>query len=117
MSRELLEQALDALEQCTYDEEGYLLNPDNEEVIEALRAELAKPEPEPVAYWIPKADQFCVAKTDRPFAKAWEPLYAAPTEPNCRFPICHSQEYQDKLVQEILEDLNDDPAENIRGMA
>ena len=34
----------------------------------------------PVAYWIPKAEQFCVAdKSGRPFAKAWEPLYAAPS--------------------------------------
>lgn len=32
---------------------------------------------EPVAYWIPKAEQFCIAdKSGRPFAKAWEPLYA-----------------------------------------
>lgn len=34
---------------------------------------------EPVAYWIPKAEQFCFASpTGRPFAKAWEPLYAMP---------------------------------------
>ena len=34
---------------------------------------------EPVAWWIPKAEQFCLADKsgDRPFAKAWEPLYAA----------------------------------------
>jgi len=48
--RALLEQALTALVQCTYDEEGYLLNPDNEAAIEAIRAELEKPEQEPVAY-------------------------------------------------------------------
>ena len=32
----------------------------------------------PAAWWIPKAEQFCLAKQDgaRPFAKAWEPLYA-----------------------------------------
>ena len=45
--RALLEQALTALVQCTYDEEGYLLNPDNEASIEAIRAELAKQESEP----------------------------------------------------------------------
>lgn len=34
---------------------------------------------EAVAYWIPKAEQFCIAdKSGRPFARAWEPLYAAP---------------------------------------
>ena len=34
----------------------------------------------PVAWWIPKAEQFCLADKsgDRPFAKAWEPLYATP---------------------------------------
>ena len=36
----------------------------------------------PVAWWIPKAEQFCLADKsgDRPFAKAWEPLYAT-TQP------------------------------------
>jgi hypothetical protein len=34
---------------------------------------------EPVAYWIPKAEQFCIADpSGRPFAKAWEPLYTTP---------------------------------------
>ena len=35
---------------------------------------------EPVAWWIPKAEQFCIAgkSGDRPFAKAWEPLYTTP---------------------------------------
>lgn len=45
----------------------------------ALKAELAAMrEQKPVAYWVPKAEQFCFASpTGRPFAKAWEPLYAA----------------------------------------
>lgn len=45
-----------------------------------LKAELAQlRDQKPVAYWIPKAEQFCFASpTGRPFAKAWEPLYAAP---------------------------------------
>ena len=41
----------------------------------------AQPAPvqEPVAYWIPKAEQFCIADpSGRPFAKAWEPLYTTP---------------------------------------
>lgn len=31
----------------------------------------------PVAWWVPKAEQFCLAKQsgERPFAVAWEPLY------------------------------------------
>jgi len=34
----------------------------------------------PVAWWIPKAKQFCLPSSDgtRPFAKAWEPLYTSP---------------------------------------
>jgi len=41
----------------------------------------AQPAPlqEPAAYWIPKAEQFCIADpSGRPFAKAWEPLYTTP---------------------------------------
>lgn len=36
----------------------------------------------PVAWWIPKAKQFCLPSSDgtRPFAKAWEPLYTSPPE-------------------------------------
>jgi hypothetical protein len=45
---------------------------------EAIRAQQA-PVQEPVAYWIPKAKQFCIADpSGRPFAKAWEPLYTTP---------------------------------------
>ena len=34
----------------------------------------------PVAWWIPKAKQFCLPSSDgtRPFAKAWKPLYTSP---------------------------------------
>jgi hypothetical protein len=37
---------------------------------------------EPVAWWIPKAEQFCLQNPsgERPFAKAWEPLYATPPQ-------------------------------------
>jgi hypothetical protein len=37
----------------------------------------------PVAWWIPRSEQFCLAKPSgkRPFAKAWEPLYAATPAP------------------------------------
>ena len=40
------------------------------------------PEQEPVAWWIPKAEQFCLPSSDgtRPFAKAWEPLYTTPPQ-------------------------------------
>ena len=104
MNRALLQQALDALQVATTP-----LARERQEVlrcIEALRAELAKPDPEPVAYWFPKAEQFCVADPrGRPFAKVFEPLYASPVEPNCKFPTCHSQEYQAKLVEEIEKEM------------
>lgn len=81
-------------------------------VHEALKAELEKPEPEPYGWTVSgicriyKGDYAEKATKDEAARcgvgyKAI-PLYAAPTEPNCKFPTCHSQEYQDKLVQEIL---------------
>jgi hypothetical protein len=40
---------------------------------------LEEPEQEPVAWWIPKAEQFCIKQPgERPFAKAWEPLFTHP---------------------------------------
>ena len=43
---------------------------------------------EPVAYWISKAEQFSIAKQgERPFAKAWQPLYAAPQPAQARVPL------------------------------
>lgn len=111
MNRELMKQCLDALKQCTYDEEGYLLNPDNEDVIEALRAELAKKEPEPVGHQFQSRDgNWCDFLNQKHYEDtladgSWpvRAIYAAPPEPNCKFPTCHSQAYQDKLVNEILE--------------
>lgn len=38
MSLDAMKQALEALNDCTYDEEGYCLNPDNVDAILALRA-------------------------------------------------------------------------------
>ncbi len=60
------------------------VTPDERHRLMHVEGSLAAPAPvaqgEPVAWWIPKAEQFCIAKQDgsRPFAKAWEPLYAAP---------------------------------------
>ena len=52
------------------------------EAITAIKEALAQPEQEPVAWWIPKAEQFCLPSSDgtRPFAKAWEPLYTTPPQ-------------------------------------
>ena len=64
----------------------------------ALLRELAvEPQGKPVAWWIPKAEQFALAKKDgsRPFAKAWEPLYAAPQQ---RTPL------SDEVVAKLIND-------------
>lgn len=47
---------------------------------------------EPVAWWIPKAEQFCITKPgERPFARAWQPLYAAPQPAPARVPLTDEQ--------------------------
>ncbi len=74
MNRELLEQALDALKDC-------LGNGDCADFakvmscMNALRAELAKPEPEPVAF-LDKRDG-CLLSAEYGYADApnWKPLY------------------------------------------
>lgn len=43
--QQAMKMALDALQSCTYDEDGYCLIPDNEDAITALRAALDAPEP------------------------------------------------------------------------
>ena len=65
---------------------GFDLSDSPAALLDFARAVLAKwgtPAPVgavPVAWWIPKAEQFALADKsgDRPFAKAWEPLYATP---------------------------------------
>jgi len=69
-SRELLQQALDALE-LLFDAERP--RPFIADAIEAIRAHLAKPEPEPVA-WSFEAEG--IHKLDIwPHGGKWEPLY------------------------------------------
>ena len=69
--RELMQQALDALQLVTD-----LTNHDDElyEAIDALRARLAQPEPEPVAW---RTDKGATAYCNSEFAKAqgWTPIY------------------------------------------
>lgn len=110
MNRALLEQAISTIgyyaSVCGEDDQ----DTPAKQTIEALKAELEKPEPEPVAYMLTKRIFGLGGETwdtteyrDYQWEYDCVPLYAAPTEPNCKFPTCHSQEYQDKLVQEILE--------------
>jgi hypothetical protein len=66
----------------------------------------AAPVHEPVAWWIPKAEQFCLQSPSgkRPFAKAWEPLYATP-------PAAQRQwvglEAEDRLCAKYMQDAPD----------
>ena len=53
--RELMQQALDALEF----EKRPWSQPERNAAIEALRARLAQPEPEPVAWWCPTCNREC----------------------------------------------------------
>ena len=91
MSKEAMKLALEALEHVIYwDNE----KPEWEyahKAITALTAALEQQaQQEPVAYWIPKAEQFCIADpSGRPFAKVWEPLYTSP--PAQRKPLTDEQ--------------------------
>ena len=72
--RELLKQALDALEAALSDDQPYIVK--CKQSADALRAELAKPEAEPVAYaQNPKEDFWCWCNSDEQGAIA---LYATP---------------------------------------
>ena len=76
----------------------HYIRPVIEKMVAAMQAAIDKwgqpaQAAEPVAWWIPKAEQFCIADKsgDRPFAKAWEPLYTTPqptqTQPVAREPL------------------------------
>lgn len=47
----------------------------------------------PAAWWYPKGEQFAFAKEDgsRPFAKVWEPLYAAPVAAQASKPLSDAE--------------------------
>ena len=107
MNRALIERTIAAMDK------GYMGHNHAEyaAVMTTLKAELAKPEPEPAAYMLTTRNFGLGGETwdtteyrDYPWDSDCVPLYAAPTEPHCKFPTCHSQEYQNKLVQEILDE-------------
>ena len=52
----------------------------NVALAEAVEILISLDAQKPAAWWYPKGEQFALAKEDgsRPFAKVWEPLYAAP---------------------------------------
>ena len=69
--RELMQQALDALEKHILEYE----------TIEALRARLAQPEPEPVAWFSKRPNNTLAIKiVGKPTEGDWEPLYTAPPQ-------------------------------------
>jgi hypothetical protein len=66
MNKELLQQALDVLSSLYLDEDKW-------PIIDALRAELAKPEPEPVA-WMHPTSHDCISAHRHVYANGI-PLY------------------------------------------
>ena len=50
--REIMQQALEAMRDAAFDEEGYTMNADLAEAHDALRERLAQPEQEPVAWMV-----------------------------------------------------------------
>jgi hypothetical protein len=84
MSKEAMKQALEALEYVkqTYDEQGLVSLGTNTAIIDLRQAIAEAEKQEPVAWWVPKAEQFCLQNPsgERPFAKAWEPLYTTPQQ-------------------------------------
>lgn len=63
-----------------WEEHGFATDGQMKYLCKALEAEQAQVVEKPVAYWIPKAEQFCLPDLNgqRPFAKAWEPLFTRP---------------------------------------
>ena len=76
VDRELMQQVLDALEDMYSDWE-----PMQYRAAEALRARLAQPEPEPVAWFSKRPDNTLAIKiVGKPTEGNWEPLYTAPPQ-------------------------------------
>jgi len=115
--KEVLKLALEALELNNLQwkklaesgDSGYWLAAEQEhykqteKAITAIRTALAQTVQEPVAWWIPKAEQFCLQSPSgkRPFAKAWEPLYATPPAAPVQEPV--KSDYRDWDYQDDLE--------------
>ena len=106
MSKILIDEAkvklvLEALESLSMnDYSGYEISKHEtykiDNAITAIREALAEQsaQQEAVAYWIPKAEQFCIADpSGRPFAKAWEPLYTSPPAQPQQEPWEHLKAY------------------------
>jgi hypothetical protein len=73
MSREAMEMALDAITDWGVSRRKVA------ETVEALRAALAQPEPEPVAWFCKLPDnKISIKIVGKPTEGNWEPLYTAP---------------------------------------
>ena len=73
MSRELLQQALDALQ-------GNWRTDESDKAIEALRARIAQPEPEPVAWKMKGVPAFATSRPNDTDSIKWDALYTAPPQ-------------------------------------
>ena len=100
MSRELLKHALDALDRGYAD--AYL----DMKVADSIRAELAKPEQTPVAWLFqlntPVGQRLQISYTPRVNHESL-PVYRAPV--NCKYPTCHSVDYQQALATDVADQI------------
>ena len=95
--RELMQQALDLLDdinQCSLPPTGIPLPAEIDHVMEALRARLAQPEQEPVAWHDPEAYGNVTVYEKWANENGWLPLYTAPPQ----------REWQGLTDEEILEE-------------
>jgi len=112
----LLKQARDALTANVLGTSGRM--PKTHAAIAAIEAELAKPDQQPVAWMVKRDSKYAdhygkvteFYETE-PSQDRWikeakaqiTPLYAAPTD--CKWPTCHSQQYQQALATEVADQI------------
>ena len=80
--RELMQMALDCLLAWEEESSGYGWSISDQECVEALRARLAQPEPEPVA-WIKKdrsSIEVSIMSAEYMMEEGFDPLYTAPPQ-------------------------------------
>jgi hypothetical protein len=79
--RELMQQALNCLLAWKEESSGYGWSISDQECVEALRARLAQPEPEPVAWFCELPDnKISIKIVGKPTEGNWKPLYTTPPQ-------------------------------------
>ncbi len=104
MTRQLLKQALDALEGCYGHTTSDGIN--RSRAIQAIREALAQPKQEPVAWLFqlntPVGQRLQISYTPRVNPESF-PVYRAPV--NCKYPTCHSVDYQQALATDVADQI------------